>query len=214
MANEKVVILDKKEEFLESVTNFLERLPADTRSVQCLLYAFDSGYDDYNEKTTKEVSAQDGWLILPDQMRIDLLSSAVTSFLNSAKEYLRKKNGITEDDKVKAEELAISLKGETKTLARSFSLYADSIDTAKTAERQLEILFEGIVDLDDPKLFFSVSRAFSKKEGLKPLVDEMKWRLMKRARKNNQFHNSSQQPEPQQNEPPKVGTVILPGDGN
>lgn len=175
------IIHEDKNALLSAVQEFLSSLPADTRSVQCALFAYDSSYEDYDEKNTKCVSEQDVWFILSENDRMKLLEESVTSTLKKVGLYLSAPAD-TEEELLQKDELMKDLKVFFKTLARSFSLYLENVDTAAIAIEQLDRLFDGILTYNDRSVFTTAFDLFRKKKNLESQMEELQWKLLSKPR--------------------------------
>lgn len=172
----EAVVLADKTALLSSIGDFLAELPADTKSVQCVLYAYTDDYDNYGDKT-KCVAEADAWFNLSDEEQLDLLGGAVTTCLKRVSGYIAAASE-TEEDLLAKEELLTELKKTFKNLSRSFVIYMDNLDTASLANEQLERLFDGILAQSNRAIFSAAFDIFKKREALSTPMEELQWKLL------------------------------------
>ena len=122
------IIHAEADKLVSSLQDFLSSLPADTKSVQVVMYAYADDYETYNDKT-KCVAEGDSWYVLPEDARMELIGKAVTHCLQLAAEVVSAPSE-TEEEYNEAEEKLGNLREALKSLARSFSLYMENVDTA------------------------------------------------------------------------------------
>lgn len=175
-------VTSKKEEIISAVESFLASLPADTKSVQLCCYAFNSSYDDYNDKTTKTVKEDDFWWNLSPDDQIGLLASAVTETLKQTVAFI----GLPSD----SEDALLARKTEEqqlvkayKRLSRSFTTVLgntsqDNLETAAVAEDQLENLFKGVISFQNKEVYTLLQNAFASRAELASALDQIQWKLL------------------------------------
>lgn len=161
---------------VSTLEDFLSALPADTKSVQVVMYAYADDYETYNDKT-KCVAEGDSWYVLPEDARMELIGKAVTHCLQLAAEVVSAPSE-TEEEYNEAEEKLGNLREALKSLARSFSLYMENVDTAALAGAQLERLFEGIIAFNNRVIYGLALETFQKRKTLRQPLDELQWKLM------------------------------------
>lgn len=161
---------------INALESFLGTLPADTKSVQVVMYAYADDYESYNDKT-KCVAEGDSWYVLPEDARMELIGKAVTHCLQLAAEVVSAPSE-TEEEYNEAEEKLDALREALKSLARSFSLYMENVDTAALAGTQLERLFEGVIAFNNRVIYGLTLETFQKRKTLRQPLDELQWKLL------------------------------------
>lgn len=172
-----VHIYPSKEGLIASINDFLEALPADTKSVQCVLYAYTDDYENYSDKTTKCVAETDLWYNLSEEEQMELLGESVTACLKQLVKVITAPSE-TEEEVLARDEGLTLVKGALKALARSFVIYLENIDTASMAGEQLIRLFDGILGHNDRQIFSVAFDIFRKKKALEPMMEELQWKLL------------------------------------
>lgn len=177
-----VQLFGDKQAMVESFKDFLSELTSDTQSVQVAIFAYTDSYDNYDDKRTKCVKEGDIWWNLSPEDQMELLSDAVSTTLKKVAEY-ESLAVETEDDVALKEEAKNEIHTSFKRLARSFALNLgaeaeNNIETAASAEEQMERLFEGVIAFDNRQLYQLLIATFQKKKALADVIDNLTWKIM------------------------------------
>lgn len=166
----------ESDKLVSSLQDFLNSLPADTKSVQVVMYAYVDDYETYTDKT-KCVAEGDSWYVLPEDARMELIGRAVTHCLQLAAAVVASPSE-TEEEYAEAEEKLETLRAALKSISRSFALYMENVDTAALAGSQLERLFEGMLAFNNRVIFGIAMEIFQKRKSLRQPLEELQWKLM------------------------------------
>lgn len=172
----QVQIFVEPDKLVGSLEDFLKSLPADTKSVQVCVYAYADNYDEYTDKT-KCVAEGDTWLNLSEELRMELIGTAVTNALQLAATVLTAPSE-TEAEYAEAAAQLDNLRDKLKSLSRSFVLHMENVDTAALAATQLERLFEGLLAHNDRTVFTLAMDTFKKRKQLASVMEELQWKLL------------------------------------
>lgn len=177
------LVFSEKTPFLHSISGFLDCLPADTESVQIVIYAFNSSYEGYDD-ATKTLAEHEVWYNLPVSDRLDLLSAAVDNLIDSASEVVA--TGGSLDDDSENDETAAELKKfktNVRAVARSFSSCIECVDYSSYVEDLLLDLHRKLIGLGNPTLFRTSMEIFRKK--MPETMNSIEWNLFSGSNKPN-----------------------------
>lgn len=174
------LVFSEKTPLLHNISAFLDCLPADTESVQIVIYAFNSSYEEYND-ATKTLAEHEVWYNLPVSDRLDLLSAAVDNLIDSASAVVATGGSLddSENDETAAE--LKKFKTNVRAVARSFSSCIECVDYSSYVEDLLLDLHRKLIGLGNPTLFRTSMEIFRKK--MPETMNSIEWKLFSGSNK-------------------------------
>lgn len=195
------IILTAKDEFMAKFSEILNTVPPDTKSIQCVIYAFSDDFDSYNDGT-KCLTEEEIWLNISPEERVNMLEASCSELIENIEDLqaAASETFSSEDEKQIFEEMQESalrdIRMKSKILARCFMEALNNIDFADKAQKQLSSLFEKLLKVSNREIFFMIFNIFQKK--MPEYMTELQWSLM--ANKRNVTVGKPITTQPQQNE--------------